>query len=157
MSQSAFPGSDSSASYSFRDVRMRGFQDRTEVTDVVELLRSRLVPLSAETVDLHDAARRVLAEDVRSEVSVPSFSRAAMDGYALCGSETFGATSYSPLELEVIGVVLPGKPFAGSLVAGQAVRRDKPPDIGRAFGCWRFLLLERIIPDPCRSSSPRSR
>ncbi|HMC65518.1 MAG TPA: gephyrin-like molybdotransferase Glp [Gemmataceae bacterium] len=101
---------------------MRGFQDRTEVTDVVELLRSRLVPLPAETVDLHDAARRVLADDVRSEIPVPSFNRAAMDGYALRGSETFGATSYSPLELEVIGVVLPGKPFAGSLVAGQAVR-----------------------------------
>jgi molybdopterin molybdotransferase len=63
-----------------------------------------------------------LAEDVIAEVAVPGFDRAAMDGYALRGSETFGANSYNPLELEVVGVSLPGMPFAGRLGPNQAVR-----------------------------------
>jgi molybdopterin molybdotransferase len=45
-----------------------------------------------------------------------------MDGYALRGGETFGAGPYNPLEFEVIGVSLPGRPFAGRVGPGQAVR-----------------------------------
>jgi molybdopterin molybdotransferase len=105
-----------------RDVRMRGFQDRAEVEDVWRVLESRLRPLPAETVELRQAAGRVLANDVTSDVAVPSFDRAAMDGYAVRGAETFGAGLYNPLELTVVGVALPGKPYLGSLQAGQAVR-----------------------------------
>src|SRR5262245_21630809 len=106
----------------FRDVRMRGFQDRREVEDVVVLLDARLRPLPAEAIDLREAAGRVLAADVVSEASVPAFDRAAMDGYALIGSETFGADAYNPLEFQVVGESLPGRPFAGAVAAGQAVR-----------------------------------
>src|SRR5260370_6604411 len=45
-----------------------------------------------------------------------------MDGYALRGEETFGAGSYNPLELEVVGTSLPGKSFARPVEKGQAVR-----------------------------------
>jgi molybdopterin molybdotransferase len=101
---------------------MRGFQDRAEVEDVWRLLDGRLQPLPAETVDLHHAASRVLASDVTSDVAVPPFDRAAMDGYAVRGAETFGAGPYNPLEFAVVGVALPGKPHAAALKPGQAVR-----------------------------------
>jgi molybdopterin molybdotransferase len=45
-----------------------------------------------------------------------------MDGYALRGEETFGAGPYNPLEFEVVGQALPGRPYGGELLAGQAVR-----------------------------------
>jgi molybdopterin molybdotransferase len=106
----------------FHDVRMRGFRDRAEVAEVTALLTSRLQPLSAENVDLHVAAGRVLAGDVIAEVAVPPFDRAAMDGYAVRGSETFGAGPYNPLEFEVVGTALPGQPFVGAVRTGQAVR-----------------------------------
>jgi molybdopterin molybdotransferase len=106
----------------FKDVRMRGFQDRTEVEAVIALLDGRVAPLPAEAVDLHAAAGRVLASDVAAEVAVPPFDRAAMDGYALRGGETFGAGPYNPLEFEVVGQSLPGRPFAGRVQPGQAVR-----------------------------------
>jgi molybdopterin molybdotransferase len=106
----------------WKDVRMRGFQDRTEVADAVALLASRLVPLPSEMVLLGEAAGRVLAAEVVSEVAVPGFDRAAMDGYALRGSETFGAGPYNPMEFAVVGQALPGKPFAQPVQAGQAVR-----------------------------------
>jgi molybdopterin molybdotransferase len=106
----------------FRDVRMRGFQDRSEVTNVCALLDARLQPLAPEPVRLQEAAGRVLAADVVAEVAVPGFDRAAMDGYALHGSETFGADPYNPLEFSVVGQALPGKPYLGTVGAGQAVR-----------------------------------
>src|SRR4051812_38179501 len=104
------------------DPRMRGFRDRTEVEAVLGLLAARVRPLPAETVPLAHCAGRVLAADVVSAVSVPGFDRAAMDGYALRAEETFGAGAYNTLSLSVIGESLPGRPFAGQVTAGQAVR-----------------------------------
>jgi len=106
----------------WHDVRMRGFQHRAEVAAVVRLLETRLHALGAEPVDLHQAAGRVLAADVVAETPVPSFDRAAMDGYALQGGETFGAGPYNPLDFEILGEALPARPFAGAVEAGQAVR-----------------------------------
>jgi len=105
-----------------RDVRMRGFQDRAEVTDVLALIDARLRPLPGEALSLPEAAGRVLAADVVSDTAVPPFDRAAMDGYALRADETFGAGPYNPLEFQVIGEALPGRPFAGHVRPGQAVR-----------------------------------
>src|SRR5579885_1174604 len=106
----------------WKDVRMRGFQDRTEVTAAWQLLDARVRPLPAEAVSLPDAAGRVLAADVTAEVPVPGFDRAAMDGYALRAAETFGAGPYNPLEFAVVGTALPGRPFGGTVGPGQAVR-----------------------------------
>ena len=119
-----------------RDVRMRGFQDRTEVADALALLATRLQPLAAETVSLHDAAGRVLAADVTADVAVPSFDRAAMDGYALRGAETFGSSAYNPLEFAVVGISLPGRPFTGTSALGMSLvsgpRRVPSPPAGMA-------------------------
>jgi molybdopterin molybdotransferase len=104
------------------DVRMRGFQSRAEVAQVIACIDERVAALGAETVALHEAAERVLAQDVIAPCSVPGFDRAAMDGYAVRGAETFGADAYTPLELEVIGDALPARPFTGRVGAGQAVR-----------------------------------
>jgi molybdopterin molybdotransferase len=106
----------------FFDVRLRGFRDRADVADVVRLLDERLLPLGGEVVAVPEAAGRVLAEDVRSEVDVPGFDRAAMDGYAVRAEETFGAGPYNPLELRIVGQSLPGRPFPGQVASGQAVR-----------------------------------
>jgi molybdopterin molybdotransferase len=104
------------------DVRMRGFQDRSEVADVLRLLDERVRPLPAETVPAATACGRALAEGVVAEVAVPGFDRAAMDGYAVRAEETFGAGPYNPLELNVAGEALPGRPFTGRVAPGQAVR-----------------------------------
>lgn len=111
----------------FFDVRMRGFRDRTEVADVLHLLDTRTVPLQGGTgpainLRLHEAAGRVLAAAVVSPVDVPSFARAAMDGFAVRGEDTFGADLFNPLPLELIGEAFPAKPFGGTVGRGQAVR-----------------------------------
>jgi molybdopterin molybdotransferase len=76
----------------------------------------------AERAPLAEACGRVVAEDVVAAVSVPHFARAAMDGYAVRGESTFGATSYAPVELAVIGEAMPGRGFSGDVKKGEAVR-----------------------------------
>jgi len=101
---------------------MRGFAQRVDVEHVLDLLREHTVALPPETVELHDAAGRVLAELVRADVDVPGFDRSAMDGYAVRGEETFGASDYAPISFRLVGDSYPGRPFAGELGSGEAVR-----------------------------------
>jgi molybdopterin molybdotransferase len=105
-----------------RDVRMKGFAARADVEEVEAFLRREVHPLEAEPVDLADCAGRVLAERVVSPVDVPAFRRAAMDGYAVRGEETFGASPYDPLQLRLVGEALPGRPWAGVVGRGEAAR-----------------------------------
>lgn len=104
------------------DVRMRGFTRRSTVEEALAWLDAQLHTLPSERVTLSAAAGRVLATDVVSRVDVPAFARSMMDGYALLAADTAGATSYNRLRLDVTGEVLPGRGFAGSVAAGQAVR-----------------------------------
>lgn len=105
-----------------RDVRMRGFSRRTEVSAARDWIDAQAIQLTSETIDIERAAGRVLVDDMVATVDVPAFDRAAMDGYALRGEETTGASEYNPLAFQVIGQALPGKPFEGSVQPGQAVR-----------------------------------
>jgi len=110
------------ASTTPRDVRMRGFARRTTVADALVRLDRELYQLPAETATIIDAADRVLASHVQSQIDVPGFDRAMMDGFALQASNTLGASPYNRLVLTIVGQVLPGSTFRGPVVDGQAVR-----------------------------------
>jgi molybdopterin molybdotransferase len=104
---------------------MRGFAQRTTVEDALKWLDSTLpqsADLQTEEVPLGKAAGRVLACDVLSNVDVPGFARSMMDGFALRGEDTYGASSYNRLPLAIVGSSLPGRPFEGRVSAGEAVR-----------------------------------
>ncbi len=101
---------------------MRGFARRTTVGDALAWLDGQLTTLPAESVPLLDCAARILAEDVISPIDVPGFDRAMMDGFALHGSETQGASAYNPLELKIVGRSMPGHPFEGTVARGEAIR-----------------------------------
>lgn len=65
-----------------------------------------LEPLEAEAVRLDEALGRVLAEDVISEVDVPSFDRSNYDGYAVRAADTYGADEEHPRRLGLLDEVL---------------------------------------------------
>ncbi|HEB90782.1 MAG TPA: molybdopterin molybdenumtransferase MoeA [Deltaproteobacteria bacterium] len=101
---------------------MRGFAKRVDVEVVLGYLAEHSKSLDAVRVPLLECVGRVLAESVVSEVDVPGFARSAMDGYAIRGEESFGASPYDPIRLKVVGLSLPGRPYRGSLERGEAVR-----------------------------------
>jgi molybdopterin molybdotransferase len=45
-----------------------------------------------------------------------------MDGYAIRGEESFGASAYNPIQFEIVGESMPGHPYSGELAKGTAVR-----------------------------------
>src|ERR1700676_3924221 len=95
------------------DVRMRGFAHRHTVESALAWLDAQLRPLGSEMLPLRMAAGRVLATPVVSDVDVPGFDRATMDGYAVVAESTDGATAYNRLPLTVIGDSMPGRAFNG--------------------------------------------
>lgn len=124
----------------FFDVRMRGFRDRPAVADVLRLLDARTTRLPGESVPLLSAAGRVVAGPVVSAADVPGFARAAMDGYAVRAADAAG-----PTPLAVVGDARPGKPFAGTVGPGEAVRITTGSPV--PAGADAILVAEAARPD----------
>ena len=72
-----------------------------------------------ERVAIREALGRVLAAPVRSSIDVPAHDNSAMDGYALRSADTRGDV---PTVLRVLGTAWAGRPFEGTVDAGQCVR-----------------------------------
>ncbi len=106
----------------FDDVRMRGFRTRADVDEVLAWVDEVPAPLSSEPVPTREAAQRVLSADVVAPVTLPPFARAAMDGWAVKGAETFGATDAEPLALRLAGEAKPGGGRTAAVASGEAVR-----------------------------------
>src|SRR5258708_4588816 len=107
------------------DVRMRGFAQRTTVEEALAWVDSVLPgvgDLPIDEVPLLEAADRVVARDIISQVNVPGFARAMMDGFAVVAENTQGATNYNPMPLEILGTCLPSQPFQGKVASGTAVQ-----------------------------------
>lgn len=78
------------------------------VSEALERLLSHFEPLPAERISLSDALWRVLAEDVIAAHPLPQFDNSSMDGYAARARDLVGASSESPIELNVIGDISAG-------------------------------------------------
>jgi len=63
---------------------------------------------AAETIDTTQALGRVTALPVVAPHPLPTFNRSAMDGYAVCAADTFGASESLPAYLKVLGEVSMG-------------------------------------------------
>ncbi|NDV25305.1 gephyrin-like molybdotransferase Glp [Desulfovibrio sp. JC010] len=65
-----------------------------------EALLKSFDAVGTETVSIADAFGLVLGEDIVSEEDLPPANRSCMDGYAVNGRDTFGATEGNPAYLE---------------------------------------------------------
>ncbi|WP_437780440.1 molybdopterin molybdotransferase MoeA [Sorangium sp. So ce1097] len=124
-----------------RDVRMRGFREHATVERALDVLEQRIQRLGDEPVPIAASAGRVAAEPVCARVSVPHFVRAAMDGYALASEAIAGATAGAPVELALVGASLPGRPHAGAIRPGEAVRITTGAPVPE--GADAVLMVER--------------
>lgn len=91
-----------------------------KLTDASARILAEVQPVSgSETLAVRSALGRVLSADVVSTINVPSHTNSAMDGYALVGAELSAA---GETRLEVVGTSAAGRPFSGTVSAGQCVR-----------------------------------
>jgi molybdenum cofactor synthesis domain-containing protein len=61
--------------------------------------------LGSETVDVQDALGRILSQDLIAPIDIPSFDRAAMDGFAVKAEDTYGASISAPVFLRTVGEI----------------------------------------------------
>jgi molybdopterin molybdotransferase len=75
---------------------------RARLGDVAAWIDAWAVPTAPEDVPLGEAMGRIVAADVTAAMSLPSFDRAAADGFALIAEETVGAGIYNPLPFRLV-------------------------------------------------------
>ena len=93
-----------------------------ELEDALQKILTALPPPVSERVALHEAAGRVLAENISSSVDLPPFDNSAMDGYAVRAGDVEGATPEVPVCLRLRGKVAAGEMFAGEISRGECAR-----------------------------------
>ena len=86
-----------------------GFEEFTRTAAARERLLAAVAPTEGtERIGLRAADDRVVATAVEADRPVPHYDRAAMDGYAVRASDTFGASDRSPATLRVTDTVRAG-------------------------------------------------
>lgn len=87
---------------------VKEFRKLVTVDEAKKIIRHLEVKSRIKSVDLDNAEGCVLAADVVSDVDVPPFDRASMDGYAVCASDTYQAREDRPALLRVVGSIPAG-------------------------------------------------
>ncbi|RLC99887.1 MAG: molybdopterin molybdenumtransferase MoeA [Chloroflexi bacterium] len=100
---------------------MKKFFNVTDLEKVFEFI-SDFPQVGTEEIPLSRAFGRILSDDIVSDVDLPDFSRSTMDGYAVRGSSTFGASEGNPGYLTVKGSVSMGAIPSFSIGAGEAAK-----------------------------------
>ena len=88
------------------------------IDDALALIQSTPSALTVEQLPLTECLNRYLAQDVYSEVDLPTFSQSAVDGYAICSS----SENLQESVFEVIGEIKAGSELDHQLLQGQAIR-----------------------------------
>ncbi|MDI6696898.1 MAG: molybdopterin-binding protein [Anaerolineales bacterium] len=85
---------------------MPEFLELLPPAEALQLLLAQLSPQPrAEMIASSDALGRVTAEAVSAPHPLPSFARAAVDGYAVRAADTFGASESLPAYLQLVGEI----------------------------------------------------
>ncbi len=79
-------------------------------------------PLGLEKINILEARKRVIGEDIFAPHNIPSADNSAMDGYALRHIDTKGATKDKPLQLKIIEDIPAGKVALKKIKKGEAAR-----------------------------------
>jgi len=78
--------------------------------------------LAWKKINILDAQKRVIGEDVFAPHNIPSADNSAMDGYAVRHIDTKGATQDKPLQLKIIEDIPAGKVALKKIKKGEAAR-----------------------------------
>jgi molybdopterin biosynthesis enzyme len=88
------------------------------VRNAIEVILEQVEQGPVCRVPLVEAAGKVLAEDVKSDVDMPPFDKSFVDGYALRSEDV----AQVPVDLDVVGVVPAGTVPDFALQPGQAAK-----------------------------------
>lgn len=102
---------------------MKPFTELVSFEKALSVVMSNVQPISkTEIASLGELDGRVISEDIVSSINVPSFNRAAMDGYAVIASDTYGASESEPRTLKLTAELHAGDLARKELQRGECVQ-----------------------------------
>ncbi len=123
---------------SAEDRRQSGFKHRTRVDDARQQLLDAITPHArTERRPIRQADGRAVAEPITARNPVPSYDRAAMDGYAVRAADTVGASERAPALLTVLD-------REGDLRPGGAIRVHTGSEM--PAGADAVVMIEQVEP-----------
>ena len=75
------------------------------LNNALKLINDNQKVCDIEEISIYDAHKRVLAEDIIAFHDSPPFDKSAMDGFALIGEDTFGASQSVPKNFKIIDAI----------------------------------------------------
>ena len=84
------------------DIKVDGFYKKTSVKDALNIILNT-AKTSEDVIPFEKSLGCVLFEDVVSTVDLPPFDRSAMDGFAIKGKDSFGASQSNPISFKIVG------------------------------------------------------
>ncbi len=103
-------------------LRKIGFSKLISLEDSLKKLFSYIDLLPYEEIESTESLNRILADDIISGFDIPPFERSAMDGYALCSEDTFGASQKNPKTVHLVGKIEIGQISDQVVKKGEAIR-----------------------------------
>ena len=101
---------------------MRPITETMLYDDAMKVVMESARPIvRTERVTLVDSDGRVAARDITAAMDVPPFDRAAMDGYAVVASDTFGAGTHAPKTLVCVDRVFTGQVPTRGISPGECI------------------------------------
>ena len=100
---------------------MKEFFSVIDLDQAFEYIKE-FAPVGIENIPVSDSLGRIIAQDIVADMDLPDFRRATMDGFAVQGTSTFGASDGNPAYLSVTGSVAMGESSEQVVGPGQAVK-----------------------------------
>ena len=97
------------------------FSKLDSVQNAIRLISENLKLTDIEEISIHDAHKRVLAEDIMAYHDSPPFDKSAMDGFAVIAENTFGASQSAPKDLKIIDAIGAGDFTEKTVGEGEAI------------------------------------
>lgn len=94
---------------------MKPFRSTIPLDDALTIVRDAIVPIArTERIPIDAAHGRVLAATISATADVPSFTRSAMDGYAVIAADTQNASRDRAITLTLAGRLYAGDTSVGN-------------------------------------------
>lgn len=91
------------------------------LSDALKLIDENQLLMGTEEIPIREAHKRVLAEEIISYHNSPPFDKSAMDGFALKGENTFGASQSAPKTLKIVDAIGAGDFCDKTINEGEAI------------------------------------
>lgn len=100
----------------------KGFLHLTPIDEFLKLLEGFENKTGTETISTIKALGRVLGKDITSPIDLPDFRRSTVDGFGVVSSDTSGASSGSPVYLDLMDDIPVGMISERPISPGEAAR-----------------------------------